>query len=168
MKFFTRSSPSNSAEPLPAGVPAPDFTLPATTGAPISLAEYHGRPVILVFYPADHSSVCSNQLVLYNEALDLFKKHDAQLLGISTDDVQTHLEFAAALKLAFPLLADIEPPGAVARRYGVFHEADKMSERAMFVIDREGLVHWSYLSPRDQNPGAHGILHALETLDQAR
>ena len=152
--------------PLEPGAPAPDFSLAATNGENITLSELRGRPVVLVFYPADHSSVCSNQLALYNEALNLFEAYDAQLLGISVDDIDSHQAFTQTLKLAFPLLSDDDPAGAVARSFGIYNEADGVNERALFVLNDEGVIQWSYLSPRKINPGANGILEALESLAQ--
>jgi len=136
----------------------------ASNGERISLSQFHGRPVILAFYPADDTPVCSNQLALYNEALHLFDDYQAQLLAISVDDVLSHQNFAESLKLRFPLLADDNPAGDVASRYGVFNTGDGISERALFVVDQSGTIHWSEVSPRDVNPGAHGILQALESL----
>jgi peroxiredoxin len=130
----------------------------------MTLSEFQGRPVVLVFYPADESPVCSNQLALYNEALHLFEEHEAQLLGISVDDVASHQAFAGSLNLRFPLLADDDPAGDVAGRYGVFNDHDGKSERALFVVDPAGVIRWSHVSPRKVNPGAHGILQALESL----
>jgi peroxiredoxin len=123
--------------------------------------------VILAFYPADWSPVCSDQMTLYNEVLPEFKKHRAALLGISVDGVWCHRAFAAARKLHFPLLADFEPKGAVAKIYGAYRTKEGVAERALFGIDGEGVVHWSYLSPIGVNPGADGILGALESLEAA-
>ena len=150
---------------LKAGTPAPDFTLHVTPDQTISLSEFRGRPVILAFYPADWSPVCGDQMVLYNEILSEFHKHHAELLGISVDGAWCHREFAAQRKLHFPLLSDFEPKGAVARQYGVYREHEGTTERALFVIDAEGTIRWSYLSPVGVNPGADGILEALESLD---
>jgi peroxiredoxin len=130
----------------------------------VSLKDLRGRPVVLVFYPADWSPVCGDQVVLYNEILSLFEEYEAQLLGISVDGVWCHRAFAEAKNLDFPLLADFEPKGAVARAYGVFREGDGFSERALFVIDAEGVIRWSHVSPIDVNPGANGILANLEAL----
>jgi peroxiredoxin len=130
----------------------------------VSLADFRGRPVILAFYPADWSPVCGDQMALYNEVLPEFERYNAQLLGISVDSVWCHAAFGRDRKLHFPLLADFEPKGAVARRYGAYRERDGFSERALFVIDGAGIVRWSYVSPVDVNPGADGILRALETL----
>ncbi len=152
-------------ELLAPGTLAPEFSLPSTPDNIIKLSDLRGRPVILVFYPADESPVCSNQLALYNEALRLFQEYEAQILGISTDDIASHQAFAQSLKLDFPLLSDDDPPGAVARAYGAYDERDAKNERALFVLDEEGAIRWSYLSPRNVNPGANGILHALESLE---
>jgi peroxiredoxin len=152
------------ANPLPAGTPAPDFSLHSTPDQAVSLSEFKGRPVIMAFYPADWSPVCSDQMALYNEILDEFGRFDAELLGISVDGIWCHLAFAHDRKLRFPLLSDFEPKGEIARRYGVYRDHDGTSERALFVIDREGVVSWSYCSPVGVNPGADGILRALEAL----
>lgn len=143
---------------------APDFNLPSTIDNSISLADLKGKPIILVFYPGDFTPVCGDQLTLYNELLSLFEGFNAQLLGVSVDGLESHVAFSADRKLAFPLLADADPLGEVARRYGVFDEESQTCERALFVIDRTGRISWSYLSPRDVNPGADGILRALENL----
>jgi len=152
------------ASPLPAGTPAPDFSLHSTPDQSVSLGDFRGRPVILAFYPADWSPVCSDQMALYNEILSEFGRFDAELLGISVDGIWCHLAFAHDRKLHFPLLADFEPKGDVARRYGVYRSQEGTSERALFVIDRGGVVRWSYCSPVGVNPGADGILRALEAL----
>jgi peroxiredoxin len=123
-----------------------------------------GRPVILAFYPADWSPVCGDQMGLYNEILPEFQHLGAELIGISVDGIWCHIAFAHDRKLHFPLLADFHPKGEVARKYGVFREADGTSERALFVIDAEGIIRWSYVSPVGVNPGADGILTALEAL----
>jgi peroxiredoxin len=149
---------------LPAGTTAPDFTLHVTPDQTVSLSDFRGRPVILAFYPADWSPVCGDQMVLYNEILSEFHKHHAELLGISVDGAWCHGAFAHQRKLHFPLLSDFEPKGGVARQYGVYRANEGTSERALFVIDGEGTIRWSYLSPVGVNPGADGILEALEAL----
>ena len=146
------------------GTLAPDFTLHSTPDQSVSLSEFRGRPVILAFYPADWSPVCGDQMALYNEVLDEFARFDAELLGISVDGVWSHVAFAHDRHLRFPLLADFEPKGDVARRYGVYRPQDGTSERALFVIDADGIVRWSYISPVGINPGADGILRALESI----
>jgi peroxiredoxin len=152
------------SELLPPGTPAPDFTLHVTPDQTLSLKELRGRPVIMAFYPADWSPVCGDQMALYNEILPEFQKFEAELLGISVDGVWCHQAFAEARHLHFPLLSDFEPKGAVARKYGAYRSSDGISERALFVIDKAGIISWSYRSPIAVNPGADGILEALENL----
>jgi peroxiredoxin len=152
------------ADILPAGTPAPEFTLRVTPNEKLTLSDLRGRPVILAFYPADWSPVCGDQMGLYNEVLPEFKKHGAELLGISVDGVWCHQAFAQARGFRFPLLADFEPKGDVARAYGVYRSDGGISERALFVIDKDGKIAWSYCSPIAVNPGADGILDALEAL----
>jgi peroxiredoxin len=149
---------------LPAGAPAPDFALHATPDQVLRLSELRGRPVILVFYPADWSPVCGDQVALYNEILPEFREYGAEILGISVDGVWCHAAFARDRKLHFSLLADFEPKGAVARLYGAYRAEDGTSERALFVLDGEGIIRWSYCSPIAVNPGADGILKALESI----
>jgi peroxiredoxin len=150
---------------LQSGTQAPDFTLHSTPDQEMSLHELKGQRVILAFYPADWSPVCSDQMTLYNEVLPEFKKLHAALVGISVDGVWCHTAFGRQCSLHFPLLADFEPKGDVARKYGVYRQDDGLSERALFVLDEEGVVRWSYVSPIGVNPGADGILDALESLD---
>jgi peroxiredoxin len=149
---------------LAPGTRAPEFTLPSTPDQAVALHDFRGRPVILSFYPADWSPVCGDQLALYNEVLPEFQRYDAELLGISVDGPWCHAAFAGARKLHFPLLADFEPKGAVARTYGAYRGHEGSAERALFVIDPKGVIRWSYLSPVGVNPGADGILRALEAL----
>ena len=147
------------------GEHAPNFTLLATPDRRVSLSEFRGKPVILAFYPADWSAVCGDQMVLYNEILPEFRKFGAEMIGISVDGAWCHAAFAASRRLHFPLLADFEPKGAVARAYGAYRHVDGTSERALFVIDGDGIVRWSYCSPVSVNPGADGILQALEAMN---
>ena len=152
------------AQILTAGTPAPEFSLNVTPDQKLSLSEMRGRPVILAFYPADWSPVCGDQMALYNEILPEFQKHGAELLGISVDGVWCHDAFTKDRHLHFPLMADFEPKGAVARAYAAYREEEGTSERALFVIDKNGVIVWSYCSPVAVNPGADGILRALEEL----
>ena len=149
---------------LEPGTPAPDFTLPSGPGETLRLSDLRGRPVILAFYPADWSPVCGDQMALYNEILPEFGEYGAELLGISVDGVWCHAAFARERKLRFPLLSDFEPKGAVSRRYGAYAADYGVSARALFVLDGDGIIRWSYLSPPGVNPGAEGILRALESL----
>lgn len=157
----------HSPDILIPGTPAPSFTLYRAPDRTLSLAELRGRPVVLAFYPADWSPVCGDQMTLYKEVLPAFRNYGAELLGISVDGVWCHAAFARDRKLRFPLLADFEPKGAVARRYDAYREHDGISERALFVIDADAVIRWSYRSPISVNPGADGILRALESLTAA-
>lgn len=149
---------------LAPGVRAPDFTLPQTADRKLSLGNLVGRPVILVFYPADWYSVCDDQLSLYNEVLPEFRKHGAELIGISVDSVWCHAAYAERRNLHFPLLADFHPKGAVARKYGAYRHREGVCEGAIFLIDGQGTIFWSHCCPVGVNPGADGIFDALERL----
>jgi peroxiredoxin len=149
---------------LAPGVKAPPFELSDQSGSVMTLADLRGKPAVLAFYPADWSPVCGDQMALYNEVLPLFADLHAQMVGISVDSRWCHGAFAENRHLKFRLLADFEPKGAMARDYGVYREQDGTSERALFVVDSAGVIRWSYLSPVDINPGADGILAALEAL----
>jgi len=149
---------------LPAGSVAPQFSLFVTPNQALSLREFLGRPVILAFYPADWSPVCGDQMALYNEALPEFARSGAAMVGISVDSVWCHGAFAASRNLHFPLASDFEHKGQVARLYRAYREGDGTCERALFVLDSNGTIAWSYLSPVAVNPGADGILEALAKL----
>src|SRR6476646_5370845 len=155
---------SSSEEALKPGTIAPDFTLKTTPDQTVSLKDFRGSPVILAFYPADFSPVCGDEMSLYNEILPEFQRFGAEILGISVDGPWCHVAFAKARNLHFPLLSDFEPKGAVARSYGAYREEDGTTERALFVIDGEGVIQWSYKSPIGVNPGADGILQALDAM----
>jgi peroxiredoxin len=159
-----KTGDANRSTPLSAGTKAPNFTLQSTSDQQVSLADFRGRPVILAFYPADWSPVCGDQLALYNEVLGEFQRYGAALLGISVDGAWCHAAFASQRHFHFPLLADFEPKGAVARSYGVYATKAGLSNRALFVIDKAGAVRWSHVSPMSVNPGADGILAALESM----
>jgi len=146
---------------LSPGTAAPDFTLPESPGKMVTLSEI-SSPVVLIFYPADWSPVCGDELSIFQAAGQLFAAHGAQLLGISVDGVWCHSAFRADRKLSFPLLADFNPKGNTAKSYGIYRDDDGISERALFVLDRAHNITWSYLSPMPVNPGADGALRALE------
>jgi peroxiredoxin len=155
------------ADALPAGEAAPDFNLKSTPDQSVSLSDFRGSPLIIAFYPADWSPVCTDQMALYNEILPEFKQYGATLVGISIDHAWCHRAFAESRKLRFPLLADFHPKGETAQRYGVYDDEIGMSKRALFVLDGDGVIQWSYLSPIGVNPGADGILAALESMTTA-
>jgi peroxiredoxin len=157
-----------SSSILNPGRKAPNFSLNSTPDQKVSLKDFRGQPVILAFYPADWSPVCTDQLSLYAMVMPEFKKFNAELLAISVDNIWSHLAFAKDRKLNFPVLADFEPKGDVSRKYGAFKEKIGESARALFVIDEEGIVRWSHLSPDGVNPGADGILSALDQLGKPK
>jgi peroxiredoxin len=152
---------------LGAGTPAPDFNLNSAPDRTLRLSELRGKPVVLVFYPADWSPVCGDQMALYNEMHEEFAEYDAHVVGISVDGPWCHAAFAKDRHLRFPLVSDFEPKGAVSRAYGAYRTKEGISERALFVLDADGVIRWSYLSPIDVNPGADGIFKALESLGRS-
>ena len=146
------------------GHKAPDFSLNTTPDQKVALSDFRGRPVVLAFYPADWSPVCTDQLSLYNQILPEFQRFNAEILGVSVDGIWCHLAFAKDRNLHIPLLSDFEPKGRVAQAYGAYKHGIGECGRALFVIDHNGIIRWSYLSPDGVNPGADGILEALEKL----
>ena len=150
--------------PLQPGTLAPDFTLPGSPESQQRLSDLRGRPVVIIFYPLDFSPVCGDEVSLFNEVLPEFEAYNAQLIGISVDSVYCHQAFSKSRNLRFPLLADFEPKGATSRMYGAYREKDGFAERALFLIDADGMIRWSYISPVNVNPGADGVLTALEQL----
>ncbi len=153
---------------LQKGIPAPNFELNATPDQKLKLTDFRGKRVILAFYPADWSPVCSDQMSLYNEMLKYFHKYNAEIMGISVDSKWCHMAFEQNRKIHFPLLADFEPKGKISKAYGAFNESEGESRRALFVIDEKGIIQWSYLSPDGINPGADGILEALEEMKSSK
>jgi peroxiredoxin len=153
---------------LEPGQQAPDFSLLSTPDQRLTLRDFRRKPLALFFYPADWSPVCGDQVALYNELLPEFRKLGAELVGISVDGAWCHLAFSKDRKLRYPLLSDFEPKGAVARAYAAYREGEGVSERACFVIDGEGVVRWSYVSPIGVNPGADGFFEALENLKEKK
>jgi peroxiredoxin len=150
--------------PLEAGTKAPDFRLKVTPDQKLALSDFEGQPVILVFYPADFSPVCGDEMALYNEVLPEFQKHGAQVIGISVDNVWCHLAFSEERNLRFPLVSDFHPKGEVSKSYNAYLEDEGESARAIYVIDKRGKVAWGYIAPIGVNPGADGALKALEAL----
>ena len=156
------SGPAESTG-LAVGAAAPDFTLPDAQGRPVSLSDFRGRPVVLVFYPLDWSPGCSRQLELYQQELDEFTRRGASLVGVSVDSLYSHGAWAAVRGLGFPLLSDFHPRGEVARRYGVWRESDGFSDRAVYVVDAEGVIRYAHVSPRvEQLPDIYELLDALD------
>src|SRR5437899_5855213 len=150
------------------GRKAPNFSLNSTPDQKVSLKDFRGQPVILAFYPADWSPVCTDQLSLYAQVMPEFKKFNAELIAISVDNIWSHLAFAKDRKLNFPVLADFEPKGMISRKYGAYNEKVGECARALFIVDGQGIIRWSHLSPDGINPGADGILSALEKLNESQ
>jgi len=149
---------------LTAGMKAPSFTLRVTPDQNLSLTEFAGRRTILAFYPADWSPVCGDQMTLYNHVLSEFRKKGAELVGISVDGPWCHQAFAKDRNLHFPLLSDFHPKGEVSQAYGAYRDDVGESARALFIIDENGMIAWSHLPPVAVNPGADGILDALDQM----
>ena len=160
----TPSQQQSQTTALQPGITAPDFTLRTTPNQSISLNQYRGNPVILVFYPADFSPVCGDEMTLFNELLPEFQRLNAEVIGVSVDGVWCHLAFSKEKNLKIPLLADFEPKGEVAKKYGVYRKKDGIAERALFLLDKDGIIRYSYVSPIGVNPGADGVLKALESI----
>jgi peroxiredoxin len=144
------------------GSAAPDFTLPDQDGNEVSLADFRGRSVVLVFYPADFSPVCTEQLNVYQEVLPQIEERGATLVGISVDGAFCHKAFQQHAGVSMPLLSDFHPKGEVARAYGVFAEDYGVAGRALVMVDADGIVSWSHRSPPLEIPGANLIFDALE------
>ena len=163
----TQSQQQSQTTALQPGITAPDFTLRTTPDQSISLNQYRGNPVILVFYPADFSPVCGDEMTLFNELLPEFQRSNAEVIGISVDGVWCiwcHLAFSKEKNLKIPLLADFEPKGEVAKKYGIYRKKEGIAERALFLLDKDGVIRYSYVSPIGVNPGADGVLKALESI----
>jgi len=144
---------------------APELDLPATPdGNRIKLADQRGAPTVLVFYPGDFTPVCTGELGLFNELLPELQAFGARVLAISCDSLWSHVAYANELNLRIPLLTDFHPKGDVCRRFDVYRDDIGTAERALFVLDGDGRIFWSHVSPIEINPGADGVLAALEQL----
>jgi peroxiredoxin len=151
--------------PLPIGARAPDFALPDPNGQMVRLSDERGKPVVLIFYPLDWSPTCSDQLSLYQSELAEFEQRGAQVLAISVDSLYSHGAWAAVRGLSFPLLADFQPKGAVAKQYQVYREQDGFSERALYVIDGDGIIRYAHVSPQLHHvPDIYELFAALDEI----
>ncbi len=149
--------------PLEPGVEAPEFALPDSTGASVRLSDFRGAPVVLVFYPLDWSPGCSQQLDLYEQELAEFRVRETGVVGISVDSVYSHGAWAAARGISFPLLSDFHPKGEVVRRYSVWREQDGYSDRALYVVDADGVIRYSAVAPYlDYVPDLDELLQAVD------
>lgn len=153
------------SNPLPVGAQAPDIRLRDANGRMVSLRDFRGQPVIIIFYPLDWSHSCSDQLSLYQAESGEFERYGAKLLAVSVDSMYSHGAWAAVRGFTFPLLADFEPKGEVARRYQVWRSRDGFSERALYVIDKDGLIRYSYVSPKlNHVPDIYELYRVLDDL----
>ncbi len=147
---------------IAAGEPAPDFTLRDQDGEEVSLADFKGRKVLLVFYPMDFSPVCSDQLSIYQEVKPELADKGVEMLGISVDSPYAHKAFQEKLGIDTTLLADFEPKGAVAQAYGSYLDGLGFANRTLVLVDEDGTVAWAYESPSPgEFPGANLIFDAL-------
>ncbi len=152
---------------LSVGTPAPDFSLPDASGNVMSLSDFDGKLIVLVFYPLDWSPACSDQLSLYQSEIDEFNRLNAQLVGISVDSIYSHGAWAAVRGITFPLLADFNPKGDVARRYQVYRNSDGFSERALYIVDGENMIRYAHVSPQlHQVPSIYELFDQLKTINQ--
>lgn len=150
--------------PLPPGSLAPDFILPHSPHASVSMEDFRGRRMVLAFYPADWEPVSREQLALYEVYAPAFRGLRAEAVGISPDEIWCHAAFAREIGIRFPLLADSHPKRVVARTFGVYLEHEGLCGRALFVVDERGIIRWSRAYPGLVNPGVDGILCALESM----
>ncbi len=156
-----------ASTPLPIGTPAPDFALPDASGQIVRLSDYRDKPVVLVFYPLDWSPGCSQQLDLYQSELAEFERRGAQLIAISVDSLYSHGAWAAVRGINFPLLADFNPKGEVARQYQVYRDQDGFSEPALYVIDGDGIIRYGHVSPHLHHvPDIYELFEALDAMAQ--
>jgi len=147
---------------IAAGSPAPDFTLRDQDGEDVSLADFKGRKVLLVFYPLDFSPVCSDQLSIYHEVKPELAEKGVEIIGISVDSPWAHKAFQEKLGIDTTLLADFEPKGAVAKAYGSYLDGLGFANRTLVLVDEDGNVAWAYESPSPgEFPGANLIFDAL-------
>jgi peroxiredoxin len=145
------------------GTPAPDFRLPDHDGNEVSLESLRGKRFVLVFYPADFSPVCTDQLNVYQEVLGELRSRGVELYGVSVDSSWTHKAFRQHLGVDIPLLADFHPKGEVSDAYGAYTPKYGVSKRALVMVGPDGVVEWSYKSPSPlEIPGANLIFDALE------
>jgi peroxiredoxin len=144
------------------GAQAPDFTLSDQDGKAVSLGDFRGATVVLVFYPNDFSPVCTDQLSVYEAALGEFQSRGVRLVGVSVDSAYCHKAFQAHIETSIPLLADFHPKGEVARAYGVWSESYGVAARALVMVGPDGKVAWTHQGSPLEVPGADTILDAVD------
>jgi len=144
------------------GEKAPDFTLRNQDGEKVSLSDFRGRKLMLVFYPGDFSPVCGDQLSLYQEVKPEIEAKGVELVGVSVDGFFAHKAFQEKLGIDTVLLSDFEPKGEVARAYDSYVEKMGFANRTLILVDEDGVVAWTYESPNPgEFPGANVIFDAL-------
>jgi mycoredoxin-dependent peroxiredoxin len=124
------------------GQPAPDFTLKDQNQKDVKLSEFRGKNVVIVFYPLDWSPVCTNEHACFVNDLKQFEKLNAQVLGLSVDSVWSHKAFAEKMGIRYPLLADFQPRGAVADKFGLYLAEKGITGRAIAIVDKGGKIAW--------------------------
>jgi peroxiredoxin len=132
------------------GTPAPEFTLKRADGTPFTREDLLGHTTVLVFYPFAFSPVCTDQLQIYEEALDELRAQGATLYGVSCDATYSQTAFRESLGVSIEQLSDFEPKGATSRAFGAYFEPGGMSNRALVITGPDGVVRWSHLAA---NPG---------------
>ena len=159
--------PVDSKTKLKAGMKAPDFTLPSLSGEKISPRRYRGKKnVVISFVPAAWTPVCSDQWPGYNIAKNIFDKYNAILFGITVDNVPTLYAWTGEMgDLWFPVLSDFYPHGAVSKKYGVLR-SNGVSERALFVIDKKGIIRYIDVHDINKRPALEDLVKALEQLEK--
>jgi len=157
--------PLDSVLKVKVGDQAPDFSLRSVSGGIISLKDYRGKKnVVLSFVPAAWTPVCSDQWPGYNIVKDLFDQNDAVLLGISVDNIPTLYSWTNQMgKLWFPVLSDFYPHGETASRFGILR-SDGTSERALFIIDKQGIIRYIYLQDINKRPPLDFLVQELKKL----
>jgi peroxiredoxin (alkyl hydroperoxide reductase subunit C) len=157
--------PRDSVLKVRVGQKAPDFTLPAVAGGKVTLSQYRGKKnVVLSFVPAAWTPVCSDQWPGYNIVKDLFDAHDTVLLGITVDNIPTLFAWTNQMgQLWFPVLSDFYPHGMAAKKYGVLR-SDGTTERALFVIDKKGIIRYIDVHDINKRPPLEDLVGALEKL----
>jgi peroxiredoxin len=148
---------------IESGAPAPEFTLPDQDGNEVSLSDFRGETVVLVFYPSDFSPVCTDQLSVYQEVLGELEGRSVKLVGVSVDSAWSHKAFQRELGITIPLLADFHPKGEVAKAYGLYVDDYGVSARALVMVGPDGTVCWAHRAPSPlEIPGANLIFDALD------
>src|SRR5689334_18076225 len=147
--------------------PAPDFTLLDGNAKSFKLSDQRGKNIVLAFYPADWSPVCTNELALFQETLEGIHSYNAEIVGISVDSHYSHRAWAEKLHITFPLLSDFWPHGAISQRYGVFQDSEGVSRRSLFFIDVEGRLRDTWIAEdQSMKPSISLVFHALEQIQQ--